>query len=184
MRLGVRVSSYNRLALPNAHTFHPMTVTPRAPQQSWRDGDEAETAAFQPLTREQAQELRVKQPPLSPWRVVGTQAALGGVLALLALLITGRQEVAWSVLYGAASVVVPAALMARGVTSQLGNLSARSNAVRFMFWQFVKIGVAVAMLLLAPVLVQSLSWPALLVGLVLCLKCYWVALLWRGPKKN
>jgi ATP synthase protein I len=27
--------------------------------------------------------------------------------------------------------------------------------------------------------VQPLSWPALLVGLVVCLKMYWVALLWR-----
>ena len=161
-----------------------MAFHPRAPQQGWRDDDEAAAAAFQPLTREQAQDLRVRQPPLSPWWVVGAQAVLGGALTLLALLLTGRQEVAWSVLYGSATVVVPAAVMARGVTSKLSNVSARGSAVRFMLWQFVKIGVAVAMLLLAPVLVQPLSWPALLVGMVLCLKCYWVALLWRGPKKN
>jgi len=34
-------------------------------------------------------------------------------------------------------------------------------------------------LLLAPRVVQDLSWPALLAGLVLCIKVYWVALLWR-----
>jgi ATP synthase protein I len=43
----------------------------------------------------------------------------------------------------------------------------------------VKISVSVAMLMLAPQLVQPLSWPALLVGLVLCIKVYWLALLWR-----
>ena len=30
-----------------------------------------------------------------------------------------------------------------------------------------------------PRIVQPLSWPALLVSLVVCLKMYWVALLWR-----
>ena len=39
---------------------------------------------------------------------------------------------------------------------------------------------SVAMLVMAPRLVQALSWPALLVALVLCMKVYWVALLWRG----
>jgi hypothetical protein len=53
-----------------------------------------------------------------------------------------------------------------------------------MLWEFVKIAVSVAMLVLAPRLVQPLSWPALLVGLVLCMKVYWVALLWRGALKT
>ena len=45
-------------------------------------------------------------------------------------------------------------------------------------------GWLVALLALAPKLVQPLSWPALLVGLVVCIKVYWVALLWRRPAKN
>jgi ATP synthase protein I len=116
--------------------------------------------------------------------VVGAQAALGAVMALLAMFITGKQEMAWSVLYGAAAVVVPAALMARGMTSKLSSMSPGASVVSFMLWQFVKIGVSVAMLLLAPKLVQNLSWPALLVGLVLCLKVYVLALLWRPAVKN
>ena len=86
----------------------------------------------------------------------------------------------WSALYGAATVVVPGALMARGMTSQLSSRSPGASAVSFMVWEMVKIGVSVAMLMLAPKLVQPLSWPALLAGLVLCTKVYWVALLWRG----
>ena len=152
---------------------------------TWHDDeDEAaarrEEAAFRPLTREEAAVLRVKQPPLSPWRVLGVQVVVGAVAALLAALITGKQEMAWSVLYGAATVVVPGALMARGMTSKLSSMSPGSSAVSFMLWEFVKIAVSVGMLMLAPKIVQHLSWPALLVSLVLCLKVYWFALLWRG----
>ena len=46
-------------------------------------------------------------------------------------------------------------------------------------WRVVGVQVVVG-LLLAPRLVQPLSWPALLAGLVVCMKVYWIALLWRG----
>lgn len=156
---------------------------------TWDDNeDEAaarrEEAAFRPLTREEAAALRARQPSLSPWRVLGVQVAVGGVAALLAVLFTGKPEMAWSVLYGAATVVVPGALMARGMTSKLSSVSPGSSAVSFMLWELVKIAVSVAMLMLAPKLVQSLSWPALLVSLVLCMKVYWLALLWRGRVKS
>jgi ATP synthase protein I len=156
---------------------HPVSSRPGA----WGDEeDEARNPTFKALTREEAQALRERDPPLSPWRVIVVQAAVGGVVALLAALLTGRQEVGWSLLYGAATVVVPGALMARGMTSRLSSMSPGTSAVSFMLWEMVKIGVSVAMLLLAPSVVQPLSWPALLVGLVLCMKVYWVALLWRG----
>lgn len=141
-----------------------------------------DTAANKPLTREEAQALRLEDPPLSPWRVIAVQAAVGGVVALGALLVTGRQEAGWSALYGAAAVVLPGALMARGMTSRLSSMSPTASAVSFMLWEAVKIAVSIAMLALAPKLVQPLSWPALLVGLVLCMKVYWLALSWRGRK--
>ena len=156
------------------------------PHQSdrWAEEDAARQAAFKPLTREEAQGLRAKDPSLSPWRVILVQAGVGVVAALLAALFTGKQEWGWSVLYGAATVVLPGALMARGMTSRISSMSPGASAVSFMFWEMTKIGVSVAMLMLAPRLVQPLSWPALLVGLVLCMKVYWLALLWRGRKKN
>jgi ATP synthase protein I len=49
-----------------------------------------------------------------------------------------------------------------------------------MFWEVLKIAVSVVMLMLAPQILQPLSWPVLLVTLVVCIKVYWVALLWRG----
>jgi ATP synthase protein I len=140
----------------------------------------AEHTKFKPLSREEAQVLRANDPPLSPWRVIGVQAAVGGVVALLALLITGRTDAGWSALYGAATVVIPGALMARGMTSRFSSMSPGHSAVSFMLWEMLKITVSVAMLILAPQILQPLSWPVLLVTLLVCTKVYWFALLWRG----
>lgn len=146
----------------------------------WADvDDEAAESAFKPLTREEAQALRAREPSLSPWRVIGLQVGTGVAVALLAALFTGKAAVAWSALYGAACVVVPGALMARGMTSRFSSMSPGNSAVSFMLWEMVKIAVSVVMLMLAPKLVQALNWLALLVGLVVCMKVYWLALLWR-----
>lgn len=144
------------------------------------DAEEDRSAPVRALTRQEAQALREKQPPVSPWRVVLSQAVVGVLVAALAWWISGERPVGLSALYGAAVAVVPAALMARGMTSRLSSLSPGTSAVSFMLWEVVKIGVSVLMLMLAPRLVQSLSWPALLVTLAVCIKVYWFALLWRG----
>jgi ATP synthase protein I len=137
------------------------------------------------LTREQVRALTAQDPPVSPWWVIAVQAVVGLGVAALAWLITGRVEVFWSALYGAGVVVVPGALMARGMTSRLSSLSPAAGAASFMVWEFLKIGVSVALLALAHRVVVPLSWPALLVGLVVCIKVYWLALLWRrAPKKT
>jgi ATP synthase protein I len=149
----------------------------------WDDEDDAQ-APFKPLTREEAQALRESEPPVSPWRVVLMQGAVGAVVALLVALNAGRTEAGWSALYGAAAVVVPGALMARGMTSALSRLSPAASAVSVMLWEMVKIAATVAMLLAAPKVIQPLVWPALLVGLVAGLSVYWFALLWRGRNKK
>ncbi|MDE2145616.1 MAG: ATP synthase subunit I [Burkholderiales bacterium] len=149
----------------------------------WEAGD-GPAEAWQPLTREQAQALRIAQPPLSPWRVVRWQAAVGCGVALLAALLGGRPGDFASALYGAVVVVVPGALMARGMTSRLSSLSPGASAVSVMGWSSVKIAVSVALLVLAPRIVQPLVWPALLAALVLCLNVYGLALLWRPGRKT
>lgn len=151
------------------------------PPDPWVDEAEDPAApSFRPLTRDEARALRAKEPPLNVWRVIGVQALVGVLAAALIGLAFGSEVVMWSVLYGAATVVVPGALMARGMTSRLTGMSPGVSAVSFMSWEMVKIGVSVAMLVLASKIVQPLSWPALLAGLVLCMKVYWIALLWRG----
>ena len=155
--------------------------------QAWGEEDGVDgwrLRASKPLTSQEALALRAKDLPLSPWRVLAVQALVGVGVALIALLVMQRTDVAWSLLYGAATVVVPGALMARGMTSKLTSMSPGSSAVSFMLWEMVKIAVSIAMLALAPKLVQPLVWPALLVGLVVCMKVYWLALLWRRRVKS
>ena len=81
-------------------------------------------------------------------------------------------------------MVVPSSLMARGMTSRLTSLNLGLSAVGFMLWELVKLGLTVVLLALAPKLVPGLSWPALLVALVIGVQMVWVALLWRGRGKN
>jgi ATP synthase protein I len=160
-------------------------MSTRQRHDPWADdhnADEHDNKPVRPLTREEAAALRAQEPPVSPWRVVAAQAVVGGVLALLGGAAFG-EGVAWSLLYGAATVVVPGALLARGMTSRFSSMAPGVSAVSFMLWEMVKIAASVLMLWLAPKLVQHLIWPALLVGLVLCMKVYWVALLWRGRRK-
>jgi ATP synthase protein I len=148
------------------------------PQDHGSDADAVEDAAFKPLTREEAQALRARQPPTSPWRVVAIQAAAGVLCAALTWALTQRDGAAWSALYGAAATVLPNAMLARGMTR--GTSSNPGAAVfGFMFWEMVKIAVAVAMLAAAPRVVPDLSWPALLVAMIVCVKVNWLALLWQ-----
>jgi ATP synthase protein I len=145
--------------------------------------DPADGASAKPFKRWSAQEARAlaaKDPhKVNPWRVIAVQAAVGLGVALVAGFVTGRMEVFWSALYGAGVVVIPGVLMARGMTSPLSSMSPIGSAVSFMFWEGVKIGVSVLLLIMAVRIVQPLSWPALLAGLVICIKVYWVALAWR-----
>jgi ATP synthase protein I len=137
----------------------PGKVLPAAPQpepgNEWEEGGEQESD-FKPLTREEAQQWRATQPQVSVWWLVGVQMLVGLSAGALGWLLTRRAPVAWSVLYGAAAVVIPSALMAYGLTS-----SAVSRLL------------AGVMLWLAPMVVPELSWLGLLAGLVLTLKVYW-----------
>jgi ATP synthase protein I len=51
-------------------------------------------------------------------------------------------------------------------------------------WEMVKIALSIAMLVIAPRWVSDLSWPALLVGLVLTMKVYWIALAFAPKRKT
>jgi len=146
-----------------------------------RNGFEDETEEpVRKLTRDEAEALRLRQPSLSPWRVVLMQAALGVAIAAGTWFLTGERSSALSALYGSAVVVLPAALMARGTTSRVARLSPAVGALSVMVWSTVKMAASVLLLVLAPKVVQPLDWVALLVALVLGLQVYWVALLWRG----
>lgn len=143
----------------------------------WRDTDfDAAESPPRPLSRAEAQALRERLPSVSPWRVVAVQA-LAGLLCVAVASLMGPGAL-WSALYGAAATVLPSALLARGMTKRVG--SAVAAAAGFMVWEMVKIGVALAMLVIAARVVPQLSWPVLLITMVVCMKVNWLALLWRG----
>jgi ATP synthase protein I len=89
--------------------------------------------------------------------------------------------VAVSAGYGALTVILPAAVLARGIMSPMSSVNALSAAMGFMVWEMVKIGLSVAMFFAAPQLIPGLSWLALLVGVILTMKVYWVAAVYK-PK--
>ena len=128
--------------------------------------------SFVPLNKEQAAELRRRLPMTSPWRVVGAQLLVGLMLALGVGAWFGSLSLAWSVAYGALTVIVPAAVFARGLTGKLNQLHAGVAVFGFFLWEMVKIALTVAMLAAAPKLIENLSWPGLLAGLIVTIKVY------------
>jgi ATP synthase protein I len=140
-----------------------------------------ELPEFKRWTAEEAKALREKSPAVSPWRVIGWQIMAGCAIALMAWLLSGEAVVAVSAAYGSLTVVLPAAVLARGIMSPIASLNAVSAAMGFMVWEMVKIGLSVAMFFAAPLLITELNWLALLIGLILTMKVYWVAALYK-PK--
>ena len=146
---------------------------------------EAEESDFKPLTAQEAEQWRSRNPPISVWKVVAGQALVGMLVALVAWVLTGRASVGWSAAYGALAVVAPAALFARGVLRHAASSRPRAAMVGFFGWEIAKIVLTVALLAAAPRLVPDLSWMALLVGMVITMKTYWAALLVRsGVRKT
>ena len=151
----------------------------------WQDELEAEEEDFKPLTADEAQAWRRRNPPVSVWRIVIGQVVVGVLVALLAWMVSGQARVGWSAAYGALCVVVPAVIFARGVTRGGLAAGAGSAMARLFGWELVKLVLCVAMMAAAPRLVQDLSWLALLAGMVVVMKTYWIALLVRsGVRKT
>jgi len=142
-----------------------------------------EESDFSPLTPDQAQRLIAHNPSLSVWWVLSAQLVVGVLAAMVAGILTGQGASAWSAFYGCLAVVIPGALFARGLRSQFSSISAVTAGFGFFVWEAVKIGVSVAMLAAAPRLVADLDWLAMLIGLIVTLKVYWLALLVRQKRK-
>jgi ATP synthase protein I len=138
--------------------------------------DDSAEPAFKPLTRAEAEQLRQNSQAISPWQVLAGQFAVGLVVAIAAALLMRQPGVGWSVLYGALAVVVPGAIFARGLKSKLAKMNPGAAVAGFFLWEMVKIGLTVAMLFAAPRLIADLSWPAMLVGLIVTMKAVWLVL--------
>lgn len=154
-----------------------MTHSHSIPSESTDHVDGERDSDFKPLTRQEAQQWRVRQPVFSLWRLVRVQWLVGLVASVVGGLLWQSASIGWSVLYGAAAVAIPSALMAYGLTSSaMSRLwAAQANAAfaGFLLWEGIKILLAVAILAAAPWVVPSLNGFGLLAGLVLVLKVYW-----------
>lgn len=153
----------------------PPVKSTKQPADAWEA--EVDEREFKPLSHEEALQWRATQPVLSVWRLVGVQALVGLAAGALAWLLMQSMAIALSVLYGAAAVVIPTALMAWGVTSSALSRRAAGHVISafmsFVLWEGVKILLSVAMLWSAPRIVPDLNWLALVAGLVVVLKVYW-----------
>ncbi|AMM24426.1 ATP synthase subunit I [Variovorax sp. PAMC 28711] len=139
---------------------------------------DAEESDFKPLTADEAARLRERNPEMSPWWVVGAQVVAGAVTACLAWMWVGQPVAAVSAFYGAMAVAIPAALFAQGVRRREG-MATQAAMLRFFVWESIKIVLTVGLLAAAPALIGGLVWLALLAGVVVAMKMYWVALMVR-----
>jgi ATP synthase protein I len=156
------------------------------------EADGAPEPEFKRLNADEAAEWRSRQPRESVWNLVLWQLLLGVLLVPLAWLLTRRIEVAVSVAYGVSCILLPTALMAYGLTSSgLARLTQRLfpgvsglSLAGLFFWEGVKVLLALAMMWLAPRMVPGLSWLALVAGLVVALKAYWLELWMRSRRAS
>jgi ATP synthase protein I len=142
--------------------------------------EEIKEEVYQRYSPQQAEQLRKTNPSISPWRVVLWMLVAAVVIGLTSLSLFDLPT-ALSAAYGSLAVAIPAAVLARGMTSPLSRMNAVSGAMAFMLWEMVKIGLSIGMLMLAPSLIASLNWPALLIGLILTMKVYFLAAIYK-PK--
>ena len=146
------------------------------PVDGW-DDEAPDSVPAPPWSAQQVQDLVARQRPLSPWALVAIQAGVGGLLALVWWLFgTAPAQQVRATVWGAAAVVLPHALMAWGLRRPA--VQAQAAFLSFLVWELVKVGCAVVILVMAAWLVRDLSWPALLVALVACLKVHLWAWWW------
>ena len=60
--------------------------------------------------------------------------------------------------------------------SKVSTINPAAAVTGFFLWEMVKIGLVLAMLFAAPKLIMDLSWPAMLIGLVVTMKLVWLVL--------
>jgi len=165
----------------------PSQTTGRVTANPWEDGEPAED--FKPLSREEAQHWRRRQPPMSVWQLVRWQAFLTLLAPMVAWPWWAQTTVPASVFYGGLCITLPSALMAYGLTSSALSRGlarwfpglARAALAGVFFWEGIKVLLVLAMLWSAPRWVPDLNWLGLVAGLVVSLKAYWLVF-WLGRR--
>ena len=132
-----------------------------------------------PWTKERVLEFRKAEPPVSVWWVVLTQMSVGLMTVFVAWLLGAKFASMASLGYGSFCVVLPSIIFARGVTSKWSSLNPGAAVTGFFLWEFVKVAMTVVMLVMSQSLVDDLSWPMMMLGLIITMKVYWLSFLWQ-----
>lgn len=147
------------------------------PAVSW-DDEPASEEPFVALTADEARAWRARQAGRPLVRALAMQLAMGVLVTLVAWWVSGRALVAGSAAYGALAGGFPAALAAwRTARWAAPGFPPGAALAGLLVWEGVKIALTVGMLMAAPKFLGVPDWPALLIGLALTIKMYWVGLL-------
>jgi ATP synthase protein I len=111
------------------------------------------------------------------FRVVLLQGVAALAVALIAWLL-GGSAAAWSALAGGAACVVPNALFALRLAASARRPQGTSVAT-FFVGEFVKVASTVALLAFIAWAYRDLVWLALIAAVIVTLKSYFLALIWR-----
>lgn len=147
----------------------------------WQDEPEEE---FNSLSAEQARQWRLRQAPSSSWHSLAWQIGMGLVAAAGIGLVWQSGMLARSAAYGMFAVVLPQALLLRGMAGVQGRWNPGALLLRFFVWEMVKIALTVAILFSAVRVLGEMSWPALMAGLVVTMKANWLVLAFRSAKRS
>ena len=147
----------------------------------WGEDWSADDAHFLPLSAEQARQWRLRQRQLCLWCVSVAQTLAGGGVALLVGVLSGRPAWGWSAAFGALAVIAPTVFFlyrARRLAPHVG-----SALLNLVVSELLKILWVVILLLLAPRMVPSLSWPALLLGMLTAIATYGLLPLFASARR-
>jgi ATP synthase protein I len=111
------------------------------------------------------------------FRLVVLQAIAAVAVAVLAWAVGGAAA-GWSALAGGAACVVPNGLFALRLAAAARRPQGASVAT-FFVGEFVKVASTVALLALLVWAYRDLVWLAMIVAVIVTLKSYFIALIWR-----
>jgi ATP synthase protein I len=111
------------------------------------------------------------------FRVVLLQC-VAALLAALAAWALGGPSAAWSALAGGAAVVVPNGLFALRLAAAARRPQG-TGAATFFVGEFLKVASTVALLALVVWAYRDLVWLAMIASVIVTLKSYFIALIWR-----
>jgi ATP synthase protein I len=111
------------------------------------------------------------------YRLIFLQATAALFVALLAWVVGGAAA-GWSALAGGAACVVPNGLFALRLAAAARRPQGTSAAT-FFVGEFVKVASTLALLALLVWAYRDLVWLAMIIAVIVTLKSYFIALIWR-----